>query len=278
MTKTPPKQQEQQAILDELESIKTLLDEEDLDLHPLEESGQHPLDDDIPLLEEMIFDDDSLELEDSLERTDSPELATPAKPVGDNPKVATNTESHVILEEPEAEPLSVTILDDVQETEITEISADAAESESVEGTTQTQAGETDYLAPGALPGQQSLFTAQVTAQARPADNKDVSRLTEEEFKSTPASTAKAKAAATENPFLPQHIRERLSGNMELPRISEPSFLKEKAGNKPSHKTQPLSDAGTEQVIDSLVAEFMPKIEARLREQLRRKLKKTPNPK
>lgn len=60
-----------------------------------------------------------------------------------------------------------------------------------------------------------------------------------------------------NPFLPDHIRNRISGNNEE---SNDHFLKAQSISKTLDNYQV-------ELIDSLVAEFLPKIEVRLREKL-----------
>jgi len=66
---------------------------------------------------------------------------------------------------------------------------------------------TDPSAPAPLPGQQSLFEPAKPDSSKKADSddKDANR---------PAPVTKASG---ENPFLPQHIRERLRGNQPLPK-------------------------------------------------------------
>lgn len=102
----------------------------------------------------------------------------------------------------------------------------------------------------------------------------------------PLSTATTPSSLEENPFLPAHLQEKLRQNKAV-------FLQEiqastesvkassellKAGNqrntKPSMRTTGEHFA-QKNLIDALVAEFLPQIEAQLRKRLREQLDKNP---
>jgi len=102
-----------------------------------------------------------------------------------------------------------------------------------------------------LPGQQSLFDEQAA---------------ENHLEHSEAHTEKG-----ENPFLPQHIRERLSKN-------KASMMEDLAhvGETLSRHKKDKQEAATEaqhQLIDELVAKYLPEIEKELRERLHQSLQK-----
>lgn len=68
--------------------------------------------------------------------------------------------------------------------------------------------------------------------------------------------ARAVKARGENPFLPKHIRDRLHGNRPV---------------LPNNEIQPLSSSATtetDHILDDLISEFLPEIEAKLRSRLK----------
>src|SRR6478609_4272159 len=72
-----------------------------------------------------------------------------------------------------------------------------------------------------LPGQGSLFAEQKSAAAKTAQQPNASTQAAQEYKKPafappPNSTPPLAKASGENPFLPQHIRERLHGNNPPP--------------------------------------------------------------
>ena len=91
-------------------------------------------------------------------------------------------------------------------------------------------------------------------------------------------------ALKENPFLPQHIRKRLNGNIDITTYppkkqaydphtiyhDNPSIMPEISGISPE-MAKLLQTINVDSLIDSLVREMMPQIEIRLRQQLRKKL-------
>lgn len=79
------------------------------------------------------------------------------------------------------------------------------------------------------------------------------------------------APTSENPFLPKHIRERLNSESPLARRSKQ--LESKL-NQPDlmPAPPPKAKAPKEDIVNQLVAKYMPKIEAELRRRLKEKLK------
>jgi hypothetical protein len=122
-------------------------------------------------------------------------------------------------------------------------------------------------APHALPGQQSLFDhgdKESTKKAAASAEENHSPAVSEEpklLKKEPMPEAKAQKpimpkARGENPFLPKHIRDRLHTNKPLVDV-----IKE-------HPPVPEIHAHpTNHVVEAVLAEFMPKIEAELRDRL-----------
>lgn len=112
--------------------------------------------------------------------------------------------------------------------------------------------------PYALPGQQSLFESGASAKEK-SQEAESSQAEINQVEASPkkhvskGSTTKARG---ENPFLPQHIRDRLHTNKTLVDI-----IKEYPP-APEKKTHP-----TNHVVEEIIADYMPKIEAELRERL-----------
>lgn len=124
--------------------------------------------------------------------------------------------------------------------------------------------------PYALPGQQSLFEhgdnraqkgkdSQIKApgtEERPNNDTEHKAAKKESTKATKPQKPAMPKARGENPFLPQHIRDRLHTNKPLVDV-----IKE-------HPPAPeLHTHPTNHVVEAVLAEFMPKIEAELRERL-----------
>ncbi|MCW8194275.1 hypothetical protein F6455_05720 [Proteobacteria bacterium 005FR1] len=79
----------------------------------------------------------------------------------------------------------------------------------------------------------------------------------------------AVAKKSENPFLPKHIRDRLSANRALQAELVKSFTSPPYTPFPPTARKPALDAEVdEQLVDQLVRRYLPKIEAELREKLR----------
>lgn len=283
------KRKEQKALLKELESIKTLLDDGELisdDFSDLAETAQKKSIEPQPLSasqdkaagqiasdhNELIFDNDN---EDDFLISDELDidLSKPNKPVTDNKNIPVLEE----MVEDTAPPLAV----------------------------------------GVLPGQQSLFNdneqknsktdnkpreqAATSSATEPASPVSTRKNTSQKEAIKPSDSAKAqsqsaeqKAKATENPFLPKHIRERLGGAIDVPAYAQPNEIISKPYIAPQFNAPAESNSGLfdnssflstyeaqtddvdqEEIIDALVNEFMPKIEAKLRQRLKQTLAKTP---
>jgi hypothetical protein len=119
--------------------------------------------------------------------------------------------------------------------------------------------------PYALPGQQSLFESgsptksgaaakgkNQTPESSQAENSSA----EETFKKRSSKQGSTTKARGENPFLPQHIRDRLHTSKTLVDI-----IKEHPP-APEQKAHP-----TNHIVEEIIADYMPKIEAELRERL-----------
>ncbi|MFT6791951.1 MAG: hypothetical protein ACJA04_001165 [Cellvibrionaceae bacterium] len=91
---------------------------------------------------------------------------------------------------------------------------------------------------------------------------------------SPESSAKAIKAIkpSNNPFLPEHLRQRLASNT----LSSASALPERPPAKISVQEKWMSE--NVNIIDEVIAEFMPKIEARLRAKLTAGLGQNPTDK
>lgn len=119
---------------------------------------------------------------------------------------------------------------------------------------------TDPAAPKPLPGQQSLFEPREAGSRlhKAGPNQKAGQGLKLERPVLP------KKPVGENPFLPQHIRQRLRGNQPLPVGMPPPYPSYQAETEALERSQQHENQA---LIDSLVAEFMPKIETRLRERL-----------
>jgi len=170
------------------------------------------------------------------------------------------------------------------------------------------------LPPGVLPGQQSLFNENKKInedkkfkESKPehtkttATNTELDNNTNEALKQTNRqSNGYQPLEKTDNPFLPPHIRERLGGTIDIPAYAQsneilrnpyiaPKFTASEplpntgktlskdhsADYSSSPKThqapsstnpfiQQTGDVNQKEIIDALVNEFMPKIESKLR--------------
>lgn len=74
---------------------------------------------------------------------------------------------------------------------------------------------------------------------------------------------------SENPFLPKHIRDRLKANRELQQEMVKAFTSPPyTPFPPPTRKKPPNDAADEQLIEHLLQRYLPKIEAELRQKLR----------
>lgn len=107
-----------------------------------------------------------------------------------------------------------------------------------------------------LPGQQPLFEKRLSSETEPA----------------PATRPTAHG---ENPFLPKHIRDRLDERRraladDIAQATD-SYRRSMAGrDSPSAASEPDEQA----IVDDLIAQYLPRIEAELRFRLARKLEQS----
>jgi hypothetical protein len=118
--------------------------------------------------------------------------------------------------------------------------------------------------PSVLPGQASLFDEPLTT--KPASGNSIPPINVPPTKTTtnpPVNRTFAKASG-ENPFLPQHIRQRLHGNNPPPLFEYEAVKKITSATKPFH-----SRAGSprQQLIEDVIEGLMPQIETELRHRL-----------
>lgn len=308
-------------LLQELQSIQSLLDE------PEDEQFPALDDDDIPLLDEFLLDDGGADNEDDLDPladldqaasevleadtldalnaayaalTDDLtseqhpasehkedreyETATQPKPQPPQSSATTASRGNAPQNPAKANPQTTTSVPDVEQRTnepAHSIESGAGHRESAEERIDSE--HTDPASPAPLPGQQSLFDAP-RGQAGSSHK-------ESKPGSKPERQPLPQKARGENPFLPQHIRERLRGNQVLPKADFlqpntppahqdlPPMVAEKPVEKfkdPSPASEHvLSDTAAEvsMVVDQLVAEILPTLEARLRELIAERLTK-----
>ncbi len=126
-----------------------------------------------------------------------------------------------------------------------------------------QANE-DRLPHGVLPGQQSLFTGESRPSKTDGDEPYV-------------RPERPTRATGENPFLPKHIRDRLHTNKALvdiiketplPQPSTPKAISEQVHDALVEQLpSQLSSERVQHLVDDVIALYMPRIEAELRERL-----------
>lgn len=156
--------------------------------------------------------------------------------------------------------------------EVSSVSEEPADTETLSAEEEPPALlEETTLPPGVLPGQRSLF-----------DNKPATVKTPDQPAAKP-TIRPAVQTRGENPFLPQHIRERLHTNKALLDIIKESPLPEvtipprparytsepaKSQNTPKEKLPPvLPPEKLHQMVEGIIAVYLPKIEAELRQRL-----------
>lgn len=232
--KKSDKKAAKKAILGELESIKELLIEDEAD---------------IPLLEPLPPDS------------------------GDEPPLLTNTlPPGKVSAEPELSP------DDTELPLLEEVSAAGLATVDSGEPPEPQMEVDDPGQP--LPGQHSLFPDPAPPEDTAGDGPAPQDQAAQKAAAGKKSREKKPAARNnsggsrkpqgENPFLPQHIRERLHTTKTLvDQIKESPSFQEAAG-------QPLTPA-QDDMIEQLIAEFMPKIEQTLRQRLKALTQAAANP-
>lgn len=281
------KRKEQKALLKELESIKSLLDDGEL------------------------IDDDYSDLAETALKKSSP--VAPASVADDLPLIHDEANLDELIYD-EADEFLVS---DDFDTDLSKEGASIAKLDEVNIPILEEMVVDDGVqapsAPGALPGQQSLFTENKNEPSTEADktvkNEKPQPQAEPENK-TQKQTPHQKAKSVENPFLPKHIRERLNGTVDVPAYAQPNEVirnpyvapnfsyddrstehppemeqkhtspnqdrkvKELNFSPSASLYEPSSnDADHKDMIDALVNEFMPKIESRLRLRLAKVLEK-----
>jgi hypothetical protein len=279
------KQSEQESILNELESIKELLDDGELIHDEME----------IPTLEEVIED-----IADEVEAkaTDKgllSETATHNQSDDDAEDKVTDDLIERIPTEVKIEAISV-------ETTPEEVAPEEAAPKNSATLDETeQQSEVHVSANGVLPGQQSLFE-----ENKPENKTEENQLTEKPQETTHSSNtsqthlessdhlqsgANAANKTVENPFLPKHIRERLNGMADVPAYEQQNIELRKnyhnnkqlaqqasaTANKLTSVTNTKDESLKSEVddmVDSLIKEFMPIIEAKLRLVLKEKATKS----
>ncbi|MGH1484801.1 MAG: hypothetical protein ACRBCI_01200 [Cellvibrionaceae bacterium] len=268
------KRKEQQAILDELESIKTLLDEDDgmiddgitmLGDEEIMLGEEASIPDDIPLLQEMVIEESSDVIDD-----DSSEIAEGSP--------------EIVVESSPEQPVSNLLVDHEEEEELIHDDLDIdLDMDFLDEETNTT--------PGVLPGQQSLFDEK-KANIEKKQNELKART--EKQKTLRQSHSSPTKASGENPFLPKHIRERLNGTVDVPayeqtskplqkryeslqQIQTPKDFERTSERSLSPSTPPFIQESdrSDELIEAVVKEFLPKIEAKLRQQLKEKMKHKP---
>ncbi len=305
--KADRKRKEQQAILSELESIKDLLDEDELNQNDM------PIDSDIDGVldgeqEELLIHDDLITDEDE-RLVDQDVLEAKAQGRIDIPLLQEMVDDEDISEATnlELEPSFThhTPPEEAGDNPTTELVDEAAPQK-----------DQIKLSPGALPGQQSLFSEQTPPASTDTHNSPSSPNSTAASKSAsievkPGTTEKVqtsdrpstqalknnpilsppKKTSGENPFLPKHIRDRLSGTSDLPAYDNPynaATLNTKVSpttfqvtsNPEQDSTQSFTQNSVQNqsehdlIIDSLVAQYLPEIEAKLRQKLKEAITST----
>lgn len=128
----------------------------------------------------------------------------------------------------------------------------------------------------------------ITTMAEKSDFTESSTGQQSLFEQASTAGEEVKHADNENPFLPRHIRERLSQGRstimdELMQVGhslnrdKSQFQRHASGPEsegPSHPTPMLhSSRQTDRIVEELVAEYLPRMEAELRKRLREQLSK-----
>lgn len=274
------KRKEQKALLAELESIKSLLDDGELindDFSDLAATATQKTDSDEesskPDLNDLL---DQVSIDEGLEDKEFADDELIDDGEDDDFLISDDIEVDLSSTEYDNEEIDIPVLEEM-------ISVSAA----------------GQLTPGALPGQKSLFDDGSDDSSRSSTN-DPSKTSspEQEIKknadaiasamSQSAQSSKSKesyvppiAKSSENPFLPKHIRERLGSSIDVPGYPEKNQNLHKTYDPTTQKPNPavesspeskmqsnyLQDVDTAEIIDKLVEEFMPKIEKILRERL-----------
>lgn len=109
------------------------------------------------------------------------------------------------------------------------------------------------------PSGDSSLTA--TATTHLSQNQPATKAQDQKYATSPRQPTKA---AGENPFLPQHIRERLHGNNPPPLFAHETARKIMNATK---TMQPKSQRPRQQLIDDVINSMLPQVESELRHRL-----------
>lgn len=229
------KNSEKTALLDELESIKELLFEQDDDIS----------DDDIPVLEHSL---DPISVDD-LKQPEGEDI-----PLLD---IATATEVDELRDTTTADVATLPALQGFEEQTSYYSSEEADQLELDSEVELTTAPPTLEFSeePEPEPEPEENIEHNLDGNSVPASSELISDIHNQQSLFQQSETAQPVKARGENPFLPKHIRDRLHGNRPV---------------VPSQKIQPLKSqlkTESDRILDDLVSEFLPEIEARLRAQL-----------
>jgi hypothetical protein len=255
-----------QAILQELESIKSFLTEGELDSIPV-------LKDTAELSKTELasaIDDTDIPILTSL--NDASDADAELLPVDEKLTTKQELDSGLSIESPldnkltHSEAIKEIIINDFELNESNHIEAAVLE---------------PIVAPDALPGQRSLFQLatkvkdKVNAEAKSHSEETLEVDTDNEAKQNSASTSNKEVALnSENPFLPKHIRDRLHTQKSLIDIIKDDIALETIV-KLEHESKPTSASDTSKALNALdhaievtITEYLPKIEARLRQKIK----------
>lgn len=256
-----PKQTKKAAILKELESIRAYLNEDN--------EKESPDEDDLPILTDSLEDEpNALELEN--QHSDEHIVQDAYREEISLAPVEQNQELPVLDENLELEEEKTESSEEQHDLEL-EIEED---------------GEPDAFerALAEHPEQTSIFDAITEEVAEAAMAKEAeqsaSAKTEVSLDSKSQKTRETMAGG-ENPFLPPHIRKQLGKhkgvNSELQKLSaeavaQSQMLKQSKSHE-GHKPAPIGDDEIDQLVDDLVASYLPKIEYALKLELKKRLEK-----
>jgi len=126
--------------------------------------------------------------------------------------------------------------------------------------------------PNIPPGQQALFKEPETTKDIDEAEKRQHHKTKSTRKPTDSNNT---GISSDNPFLPEHIRHRLNSYsgliLEEPLITAHQKPSAQPIKEPQTQSTILQQQDSEQIIDRLVAQYLPKIELELRKELYEKL-------
>lgn len=251
---TDDKHSTKHKILGELESIKTLLDDEDAEL--ANEAAAPPdtsTENDVPLLTEALdgvaHDTEGDEENDAdhvwfgFDQDDIPVLQATVEENGDPPE----------------DDLPVPALQHGR-------SAGTGNESTAKSKQENQPGLFDQ-GPGAPPADADDLQLAPAAPAKPASpGNAVFRAGKAPPR--PHDHPLSPKSATENPFLPKHIRDRLHANRANQREMMDSFLNSSHPAQSGSAGKPTAAIMEDKLVEEMLQLFLPRIEAELRERIR----------